>query len=83
MPNLLALVFKPKNLARFALARGSFISKARPLFSKNGALSLRTGLPDMRTGQRQLERVSQLPKTQQRFVEQMLETVIAQAGRNA
>jgi transcriptional regulator with XRE-family HTH domain len=33
--------------------------------------------------QRQLERVSQLPKPQQRFVEQMLETVIAQAARNA
>jgi len=32
--------------------------------------------------QRQLERVSQLPKTQQRFVEQMLEPVIAQAGRS-
>lgn len=33
--------------------------------------------------QRQLERVSQLPKSQQRFVEQMLETVLAQAARNA
>lgn len=32
--------------------------------------------------QRQLERVSQLPKPQQRFVEQMLETVIAQAARS-
>jgi transcriptional regulator with XRE-family HTH domain len=31
--------------------------------------------------QRQLERVSQLPKPQQRFVEQMLETVLAQASR--
>lgn len=31
--------------------------------------------------QRQLERVSQLPKPQQRFVEQMLETVLAQQGR--
>lgn len=32
--------------------------------------------------QRQLERVSQLPRPQQPFVEQMLETVIAQAGRS-
>ena len=31
----------------------------------------------------QRERVSQLPKSQQRFVEQMLETVLAQAARNA
>ncbi len=31
--------------------------------------------------QRQLERVSQLPKPQQRFVMQMLDTVFAQAGR--
>jgi hypothetical protein len=32
--------------------------------------------------QRQLEPVSQLPKTQQRSVEQMLEMVIAQAARS-
>jgi transcriptional regulator with XRE-family HTH domain len=31
--------------------------------------------------QKQLERVSQLPKAQQRFVEQMLDTVLAQASR--
>ena len=32
--------------------------------------------------QRHMERISQLPKTQQRFVLQMLETVLAQAGRS-
>lgn len=31
--------------------------------------------------QKQLERVSQLPKAQQRFVEQMLDTVLAQTSR--
>lgn len=31
--------------------------------------------------QKQLERVSQLPKAQQRFVEQMLDTVLAQTNR--
>lgn len=32
--------------------------------------------------QRHMERISQLPKTKQRFVIQMLETVLAQAGRS-
>jgi transcriptional regulator with XRE-family HTH domain len=31
--------------------------------------------------QQQIEAIAQLPKTQQRFVSQMLETVLAQAGR--
>ena len=31
--------------------------------------------------QQQLDRISQLPKSQQRFVIQMLDTVIAQANR--
>ncbi|MGH9931879.1 MAG: hypothetical protein ACREA9_21990 [Pyrinomonadaceae bacterium] len=31
--------------------------------------------------QRHMERISRLPKTQQRFVLQMLETVLAQASR--
>jgi transcriptional regulator with XRE-family HTH domain len=31
--------------------------------------------------QQQIDAISQLPKTQQRFVTQMLETVLAQAGR--
>lgn len=46
----------------------------------NGAAAKRGPAPKL---QRQLERVSQLPKSQQRFVEQMLETVLAQAARNA
>lgn len=32
--------------------------------------------------QQQLEQIRQLPRAQQRFVEQMLETVIAQASRS-
>jgi hypothetical protein len=31
--------------------------------------------------QQQIERIQQLPRTQQRFVMQMLDTVIAQASR--
>lgn len=31
--------------------------------------------------QQQIERITQLPKTQQKFVMQMLETVLAQASR--
>ncbi len=31
--------------------------------------------------QRQMERIQELPKTKQRFVMEMLDTVIAQAGR--
>jgi len=31
--------------------------------------------------QQQIERITQLPKTQQRLVMQMLDTVLAQAGR--
>jgi hypothetical protein len=43
-------------------------------------------LPDRRTGQptpklqRQLERLSRLPKAKQKFVSEMLDTVLQQAG---
>ena len=62
-----------------------------PTLAKALAVSVETllGEPDKRTGKRgpspkllqQLEQVSQLPKAQQKFVSQMIDTVLQQAGR--
>ena len=38
------------------------------------------GVPETRRPRKQIERIQRLPSTQQRFVMQMLDTIIAQAS---
>jgi transcriptional regulator with XRE-family HTH domain len=61
-----------------ALARLLGVSLEELLGEDAGAAKKRGPAPKL---QQQIERIQQLPRTQQRFVMQMLDTVIAQASR--
>jgi transcriptional regulator with XRE-family HTH domain len=60
------------------LARSLGVSLEELLGDDAGAVKKRGPAPKLR---QQIERIQQLPRTQQRFVMQMLDTVIAQASR--
>jgi transcriptional regulator with XRE-family HTH domain len=60
------------------LARSLGVSLEELLGEDAGATKKRGPAPKL---QQQIERIQQLPRTQQRFVMQMLDTVIAQAAR--
>jgi len=60
------------------LARSLGVSLEELLGDDAGAAKKRGPVPKL---QQQIERIQQLPRTQQRFVMQMLDTVIAQASR--
>jgi transcriptional regulator with XRE-family HTH domain len=61
-----------------ALARSLGVSLEELLGEDSGAAKKRGPTPKL---QQQIERIMELPRSQQRFVMQMLDTVLAQQGR--